>query len=141
VIVYTGGSFDLPHVGHVDLLNWCRLLAGNGKVVIALNTDKFIKGFKGHLPTLTYNDRKTMLLAFKGLVDEVVMNKSGKDSRPTILKVKPDIIVVGSDWLRKDYMKQMSFTPKWLEKNKIALCYIPRYLNISTTQIKERVKE
>ena len=138
-IVYTGGSFDTPHVGHIDLLNWCRLLAGSGKVIVALNTDEFILRYKGKPPIYSYADRKTMLLAFKDLVDEVIANTDGEDSRPTILKVKPDVIVIGSDWLKKDYCKQMGFTPEWLEEHRIALCYIPRYINMSSTMIKEKL--
>ena len=138
--IYTGGTFDCPHVGHIDILRWCRNLAGNGRVIVSLNTDEFVERFKGHKPTMCFEDRKTMLLAFKELVDEVVTNEYGQDSKPTILKVKPDIIVVGSDWMKKDYFKQMSFTPEWLEEHKIALCYIPRYLEMSTTLIKERIR-
>ena len=46
-IIYTGGTFDLFHSGHVNLLKRCREVAGQeGKVVVALNTDDFIFQFK-----------------------------------------------------------------------------------------------
>ena len=66
-------------------------------------------------------------------------NFGGADSKPAILSVNPDIIIVGSDWLKKDYCKQMGFTPEWLEDHNIALMYIPYTQNISTTIIKERL--
>lgn len=138
-IVYTGGSFDLLHVGHIDLLNWCRCLAGpEGKVIVSLNKDDFIKKYKGEAPVEKYAERKRQLDALE-IVDKVIPNAGGKDSKPAILEVKPDIIVIGSDWLRKDYMKQMKFTPKWLEDNGIALIYIPRERDISTTQLRKQV--
>ena len=140
--VYSGGTFDMIHRGHLDLLKWCRLIAGkNGKVVISLNTDGFVERFKGKRPVVPLEDRRALLEAFKDLVDVVIENIGDEDSKISILKVKPDIIVVGSDWLKKDYCKQMSFTPEWLEEQNIALCYIPRNLPESTTNIKNRVKE
>jgi cytidyltransferase-like protein len=139
---YSGGSFDVIHRGHLDLLEWCRQIAGKkGEVVIALNTDDFIERFKGKKPIIPYEDRKALLEAFTSLVDRVIENTSGEDSKPAIMEVKPDVIVIGSDWLMKDYCAQMNFTPQWLEEQKIALAYVPRHLPISSTQIKEKIKE
>ena len=139
---YTGGTFDVVHRGHLDLLEWCRVLVGrSGEVVVALNTDEFVEKFKGQKPAIPYEDRKVMLEAFSGLVTRVIENSGGEDSKPAIMEVKPDIIVIGSDWLMKDYCKQMGFTPEWLEEQKIALAYVPRHLPISSTQIKERIRK
>jgi glycerol-3-phosphate cytidylyltransferase len=137
--IYTGGSFNLFHEGHVELLEYCRTLAGDGTVTVALNTDDFIARFKGKAPTMTYSQRRAVLLACK-YVDQVIPNYDGEDSKPSILDVKPDMIVIGMDWLDKDYCKQMSFDSKWLNDNKIALCYVPRTTGTSTTKIKEIVK-
>jgi len=124
------------------LLEWCRVIAGEkGNVIVSLNTDEFVEKFKGKKPIIPYEDRKAILEAFTHLVDEVIENTGGEDSKPAILETKPDVIVVGSDWLVKDYMKQMDFTPQWLEEQNIALCYVPRHRNISSTQIKEKVKK
>jgi bifunctional ADP-heptose synthase (sugar kinase/adenylyltransferase) len=52
---------------------------------------------------------------------------------------KPDIVVIGSDWAKKDYYKQMGFTQDWLDENGIGLCYFPYTQNISTTIIKNKI--
>ena len=135
--IYSGGTFSNLHVGHIELLEYCKSLGDY--VVIALNTDDFVKRYKGKVPTIPYVDRKKMLLATR-YVDEVIPNYEGEDSRPAILEVKPDIIVIGMDWLEKDYCKQMGFNAGWLNKHKIALCYVPRTTGESTTGIKERVR-
>ena len=140
MILYSGGTFSTIHVGHIDLLKWCRSLVGEGgKVVIALNTDEFIEEYKGKPPVDTYEHRKEMLLATR-YVDEVIPNYGGADSKPAILSVMPDIIAIGSDWMKRDYCKQMSFTPDWLEENRIALVYIPRYIDMSSTKVRESIK-
>lgn len=137
--VYTGGTFDLFHSGHVNFLRMCKELASGGKLVVALNTDEFVKEYKGKEPVYTYEERY-MLVSSCTYVDEVVPNTDGADSKPTILRVSPDLIVIADDWARKDYYKQMNFTQEWLDKNNIILCYIPyTHKNISTTLLKERI--
>ena len=53
-IVYTGGTFDLLHSGHIRFLKACRRLVGaDGEVVVSLNTDAFIEAYKGKPPVIT----------------------------------------------------------------------------------------
>lgn len=133
--VYTGGTFDLFHHGHANLLRQCYKI---GRVVVSLNTDEFIKEYKGKPPVMTYEEREKALLSCRW-VDEVVPNTGGADSKPAIESVKPDFIVVGSDWAKKDYYAQMQFTQEWLDERDITLLYVPYTLNISTTEIKNRL--
>lgn len=122
--VYTGGTFDLIHPGHIALLRQCCDLAQDGEVVVALNTDEFVQQYKHRPPVMSYNDRRDVLLALRW-VDRVVPNLKGADSKPTIEKVDPDIIAIGEDWRNKDYYAQMSFTQEWLDERGISLVYIP----------------
>jgi glycerol-3-phosphate cytidylyltransferase len=133
--VYTGGTFDLPHKGHYRLL---KRAAEIGRVVVALNTDEFIEKYKGKAPILTYEERKEALLACRW-VDEVVPNIGGTDSTISIELVKPDYVLIGSDWARRDYYAQMGFTQDWLDARGIGLIYIPYTEGISTTEIKKRM--
>jgi hypothetical protein len=57
----------------------------------------------------------------------------------TILAIDPDLVVIGSDWARRDYYKQMGFTQDWLDQRGIGLAYIPYTQGISSTIIKERM--
>lgn len=134
-IVYTGGTFDLPHKGHYRLL---KRAAEIGIVVVALNTDEFIQSYKGKPPILSYEERKEALLACRW-VDQVVPNVGGADSKIAIEMVQPDYIIIGSDWARRDYYLQMGFTQDWLDKRGIGLIYVPYTEGISTTDIKNRM--
>ena len=134
-IVYTGGTFDLPHKGHYRLL---KRAAEIGSVVVALNTDEFIKEYKGKPPILSYEERREALLACRW-VDEVVPNVGGTDSRISIEMVNPDYIIIGSDWARRDYYAQMGFDQSWLDERGIGLIYVPYTAGISTTEIKSRM--
>lgn len=135
--VYTGGTFDLFHSGHVNLLRKCHDL---GHVTVALNTDEFITAYKGRPPVMSYSEREAVLRACK-YVDEVIPNTHGEDSRPTIESVRPDIIAIGTDWARRDYHAQMGFDQDWLDARGISLIYIPYTTGISTTDLKRRVDD
>jgi glycerol-3-phosphate cytidylyltransferase len=69
----------------------------------------------------------------------VVPNSGGADSKPTIDLVEPDLIVIGSDWARRYYHKQMGFTQDWLDERGIGLMYLPYTTGISSTEIKQRL--
>ena len=140
MILYTGGTYDLFHFGHVNFLKRCFDLTSGGKVVVSLNTDEFVKKFKGKKPVISYQEREKSLLSCQ-YVSQVVKNIGGADSKPSILKVRPDIIAVGSDWARSDYYKQMGFTQDWLDKYNIILAYIPYTWSISSTELKRRLNE
>lgn len=134
--IYTGGTFDLLHRGHVNFLRRC---AEMGNVTVALNTDEFIEEYKGKAPVMSFDERREVLLGLR-YVTEVVPNLGGADSRISIELAKPDLVVIGSDWARRDYYTQMGFDQNWLDARGIGLCYIPYTTGISTTNIKGRLK-
>lgn len=140
-IVYTGGTFDLFHSGHVNLLKRCKDIAGiNGTVVVSLNTDDFIKQYKGLPPVCSDEERLSVVQSCR-YVDEVLWNVGGKDSKIAIEMVSPDYIVIGSDWAKKDYYAQMNFTQEWLDEKGIGLVYVPYTKAVSSTDIKKRINK
>ena len=139
--IYSGGTYDLFHWGHVELLRRLKDMAGkDGQVIVSLNTDEFVEEYKGKKPVMSYDERRIVLESCR-YVDEVIKNVDGKDSRTAILSADVDFVVVGTDWCEKDYMKQMSFTREWLEENNIGFGYIPYTTDVSTTEIKKRLLE
>lgn len=134
--IYTGGTFDLFHAGHVEFLKRCAEL---GSVTVSLNTDEFIDEYKGKKPVISYAEREAVLLGCRW-VSRVVPNMGGADSRIAIDLVQPDVVAIGSDWARRDYYTQMAFDQNWLDERGIALMYIPYTQGISSTVIKERMR-
>mgnify|MGYP000152492310 FL=1 len=137
VRLYTGGTFDLFHAGHVEFLKRCSQIADH--VTVSLNTDEFIYAYKKKKPVISYDERRAVLEACV-YVDQVIPNIGGADSKPAIERTKPDIIAIGSDWARRDYYEQMQFTQDWLDAHGISLIYIPYTQGISSTEIKERLR-
>lgn len=138
-VVYTGGTFDLFHAGHVNFLSHCKQLAGpQGRVIVSLNPDDFVLRTK-KVKVIPYSERFAVLSACK-YVDQIICNDAGEDSKPAILSVLPNIIAIGTDWACQDYYKQMNFTQDWLDRMGITLVYIPYYTKISSSKIRELIR-
>lgn len=135
--VLTLGSFEIFHRGHVRLIQKCYQYSD--EVIVGLNSDRFIHSYKGHYPVLDWKERKDAIQAvFCDIV--VVQNDQPDGSIVDVLDaVIPNIIVIGSDWLRKPYLPQLGLKPEDLEDRGIDLIYVPYTPNISTTEIKKRI--
>jgi glycerol-3-phosphate cytidylyltransferase len=137
----TIGTFDLLHVGHIELFKKCRELAGDSKFIVGLNTDEFIFKYKKNNPIMTYEERKEIILSLN-ICDGVLPNSQPDGTvKDIVLCAGADLIVIGSDWAKKDYLKQIGLTYEWLEEKNISLCYVPYTKGISTSTIKQRLKD
>ena len=127
----TIGSFDPVHVDHVVLFRRCEELAD--EVVVAVNSDRFYTEYRGYPPTFKESERMQMV---RVLGYTVVLNDG--PGREVIQRVKPDLLVIGSDWLGKDYLSQIDCTRDFLERLGVSLLYVPRGRTISSTELKAR---
>lgn len=137
--VITLGTFDLFHYGHVNLLKKCRELGDF--VIVGLNSDGFIERYKGKKPVMSYQERRESILATE-LADKVVENdQTNGSARDLIKECAVDLIVIGSDWARKDYVDQLRINWDWLDRQGIGICYVNYTHGISTTELKKRICE
>ena len=99
VKVFVNGTFDLLHPGHISLLNYAKSL-GN-YVIVGIDTDDRVREKKGPTrPIYNQEDRGLMLVALSS-VDEVRYFDSDESLEALVKSIKPDIMVVGSDWKDK----------------------------------------
>lgn len=131
--VYVPGTFDCLHVGHLNLLDFAATL---GEVWVSLNTDEFAERYKRR-PVYSLDDRIRIVESLR-VVDEVIVNEGGEDSKPSILECSPTYIVHGNDWTGESYLKQLGVTEEWLDQLGITILYPPYTPNISTTEVIER---
>ena len=97
--IFVNGTFDLLHPGHVSLLNWAKSLGDY--LVVGIDTDDRVREKKGSSrPIYNQTDRGIMLVSMSA-VDEVRYFDSDESLENLVKEVKPDIIVVGSDWKGK----------------------------------------
>jgi D-beta-D-heptose 7-phosphate kinase/D-beta-D-heptose 1-phosphate adenosyltransferase len=94
-IIFTNGCFDLPHIGHLQLLKFCKSLGG--KVIVGLNSDESVKQLKGdQRPINNISIRKEFLEALPWVDEVIIFNE---DTPLNLIKqIKPHIIVKGGDY-------------------------------------------
>ncbi len=139
--VLTVGTFDMPHSGHVKLFERCRKLADlvGGEVVVGVNTDEFVEKYKGAKPVYSYAERYAIVASNK-YVDRVIRNDAAILER-MLINEKPTFLIIGSDWAKKDYYRQIGVSEDWLQKNGTMLIYVPYTEGVSSTQLKERLNK
>ena len=130
--VLTIGTFDLLHIGHIELFNYCKRF---GDLVIGLNTDEFVLQYKGKLPVQNYVTRWDNIVRFVG----IEARKNEEAGKELIKWIEPDVIVVGMDWHEEDYLNQIGIDVEYLNDNDIILAYAPRTTGVSTTALKEKL--
>jgi rfaE bifunctional protein nucleotidyltransferase chain/domain len=98
-IVFTNGVFDLLHVGHARYLAEARALGD--ALLIAVNTDESVRGFKGDLrPIVPLAERMEMLVAL-ACVDYVTPFGT-RTPAPLIAQIRPAVYVKGGDYREED---------------------------------------
>src|SRR5450631_448690 len=94
-VVFTNGCFDLLHPGHVRCLAEARALGD--VLVVAINSDRSVRGNKGpERPLVTEQDRAEVLAALASVDYVTIFDEP--TPRELISRVLPSILVKGADW-------------------------------------------
>lgn len=121
-IVLTYGTFDMFHIGHLNLLN--RLKNLGSKLIVAVSTDEF-NALKGKKTLIPFEQRALIVQNIK-CVDMVIAEDTWEQKIEDIKKYNIDIFAMGDDWEGKfDFLKDYC-----------EVIYLSRTENISTTQLK-----
>lgn len=121
--VITYGTYDLLHVGHINLLRRAKALGDY--LIVCLSSDEF-NATKNKKAYHSYENRKIILEAIK-YVDEVIPEYTWEQKIKDVQDNNVDIFVMGDDWEGKfDFLKDYC-----------EVVYLPRTEGISTTQIKK----
>lgn len=119
--IITFGTFDLFHIGHLNVLKRAKQLGH--KLIVGVSSDKFNYSKKLKFPIVPETERMEILRSLK-IVDEVFLEESMDLKKDYVLGYKADCLVMGDDWLGKfDDLK-----------NVCDVVYLSRTENISTTE-------
>jgi len=103
--IFVNGTFDILHPGHIQLLNYAKSLGDS--LTVGIDSDRRVREKKGPTrPVNSVGDRAYMLQNLKA-VDYIVIFDSDEELERCIKTVKPDIMVVGSDWKDKSVIGSM----------------------------------
>lgn len=124
--VITYGTYDLIHVGHINLLSRAKGL-GN-LLIVGLSTDEF--NAKKHKTAFYPFEQRKLILESIRYVDMVIPEVTWEQKIEDIKKHNVDVLVMGDDW-----EGHFDFLNKYCN-----VVYLPRTRDISTSLIKETLK-
>jgi len=127
VRIITFGTFDVFHVGHVNILERAR--EKGHCLIVGVSSDALNFSKKARNPIYSQEDRIHILKSMR-CVDEVFVEESLELKEQYIIDNKADMLVMGDDWKgRFDHLKHLC-----------QVLYLPRTPSISTTETIEVVK-
>lgn len=132
MIVYTVGTFDLLHVGHLALLNYCETLGD--VVAVGVASDEVVNLYKPNIPVIPLAQRVEMLSAL-GCVD-IVRPYHELEYVSACRELDVDIFVIGEDWGHAPHNLAVEAYLKSAGKQIVQVRYNPR---TSSTRIKQTV--
>jgi glycerol-3-phosphate cytidylyltransferase len=120
--VLTYGTFDLFHIGHLNILRRASELGD--RLIVGVSTDEF-NAIKGKFTSIPYEDRAEIVKAIRH-VNQVIPESCWEQKRHDILDHSVSCLVMGNDWAGKfDELRDVC-----------EVIYLPRTEEISTTQLK-----
>jgi len=132
MVVYTVGTFDLLHVGHLALLEHCASLGNT--VAVGVASDEVVKLYKPNTPIIPLEQRIEMLLSLSCV--DIALPYHELDYITVCKQVKADIFVIGEDWGKKPHNQGVENYLKSQDKQIVQIQYNPKN---SSTKIKAKV--
>ncbi len=122
--VITFGTFDVFHVGHINILQ--RAAALGDTLIVGVSTDQLNYDKKGRNPIYPERDRMKIINSLR-YVNLCFPEESLEMKAEYIKKFNADVLVMGDDWEGKfDYLSELC-----------EVVYLKRTPSISTTEIIE----
>jgi glycerol-3-phosphate cytidylyltransferase len=119
----TYGTYDLFHVGHVNLFR--RIKERCDHLIVAVSTDEF-NAVKGKQAVMSFADRCALVSACR-YVDEVIAENGWDQKERDIAAYRADLFVMGDDWAgRFDHLAGLC-----------RVLYLPRTEGVSSTALKQ----
>lgn len=132
MIVYTVGTFDLLHVGHLALLEYCKSLGD--VLAVGVASDRVVNSYKPNVPVIPLEQRMEMLKALRCV--DIVRPYYELEYISGCKELNADIFVIGEDWGNKPHNVAVESYLKSEGKQINQVLYNPR---TSSTRIKQNV--
>lgn len=133
VLVYTVGTFDLLHVGHLSLLEQCSKLGDTLAVGVA--SDSVVNSYKPNTPIVPLDQRQEMLKALSCV--DIVRPYYELEYVSACVELDVDVFVVGEDWGSNPHNLDVEHYLTARGKKIVKLVY---NLRTSSTSIKNDVR-
>lgn len=130
---YTSGTFDMFHIGHLNILRNAKKLCD--KLIVAVSTDELVQKYKNKKTIIPFEERKQIVEAIK-YVDLVIPQFSLDDKLINAQKFNIDVMFVGDDWKGTDKWNKLELDLKAIG---IEVVYLKHTEGISSTILRSKI--
>jgi cytidyltransferase-like protein len=130
MIIYTVGTFDLLHVGHLALLEYCGTLGD--VVAVGVASDRVVNSYKPNVPVIPLDQRTEMLKALRCV--DIVRPYHELEYVSGCKELNVDIFVIGEDWGKNSHNIEVE---SYLKSKGKKIIQVPYNSRTSSTRIKE----
>ena len=134
IIGYTQGTYDLFHIGHLNLLENAK--SECDYLIVGVNSDELVKSYKNKDVIVTDEERARILRALR-CVDEVVITTT-LDKTHYHNMFKFDKIFIGDDWKNDERWLK---TKKEMEDLGAELVFLPYTQSTSSTILRDKISK
>ena len=130
---YTQGTYDMFHIGHLNLINHAKEYCEH--LIVGVNSDALVRSYKNKSPVIVQEDRAEIVRNIKA-VDECYITTT-LDKLEALEKFHFDAIFIGDDWKGNARWEQ---TRKDLAERGVDLVFLPHTDGISSTMLTGVIK-
>jgi glycerol-3-phosphate cytidylyltransferase len=126
-VVYTCGTFDLFHLGHLRMIQNAASLGET--LIVAVSTDELVEAYKGVRPAVPFEERLEIVRSIRGV--DLAIPQTSQDKFEAWERIGYDVWVVGDDWFGTEkydgYRKQLTDVG-------VTCVFLPYTNGVSSTQ-------
>ena len=134
IIGYTQGTFDMFHIGHLNLIRNAKRHCDY--LIVGVNKDELVESYKTKRPIIPLEERVEIVRAIR-YVDEVIATDT-LDKTKIWEKVHFDEIYIGDDWKGNERWEK---TGKEMEQLGAKLVFLPYTKDTSSTMLREKLTQ
>ncbi len=133
-IGYTQGTFDMFHIGHLNLLNNAKACCG--RLIVGVNSDELVKEYKNKTPVMNEAERAEIVRNIKAVDGCAIV--STLDKEDALSRFGFDAIFIGDDWRGNARWEQ---TERDMARHGVDVVYLPHTNGVSSTALADVIMD
>ena len=132
-IGYTQGTYDMFHIGHLNLIKHAKEQCDF--LIVGINSDELVKEYKQKIPVINENERMEIVGNIKDVDRCVIANTLDKMVAYELFHF--DAIFIGDDW---------KGNPRWIQTERdlkrigVDLVFLPHTDGTSSSILREKLQ-
>lgn len=131
-IGYVQGSFDMFHIGHLNILKNAKSICDY--LIVGVNSDDFMYSYKHKHPVIPEEERLEIIKSIKYVDEANIVNN--RDKLEALEKFHFNALIMGDDYKGTEFYNKVE---KQLEDKNVDIVYFPYTKTTSSTIVREKL--